>query len=296
LRKYIEIEAKNMEQIKEKMHEARLQRIGLQNKVETKSLENQKILPSVHKLTWLTSGIALGGILVTIVWLISAGDDSNRQEVASSILEQRNQLVGLPPQSTATEVVREDLVYLTEQVRTLTASVADLKNTLLGINTETDSIASLGNERERNGFQQKGKTSDTMPVLEMLPAPAAGMVDVATPENTDVGKLNDKTNDAVSASKENVSTATNILKRENVRDSGSWAVNIASLPQKEKAVFFVEMAQSKGIDAEFSQVTVKGKEYWRIYVSGFATAAEARTKADQIKEKLDLKDVWVAKR
>lgn len=285
-----------MEQIKQKMHEARLQRIGLQNKVETKSLENQKILPSVHKLTWLTSGIALGGILVTIVWLISADDDSNRQEVASSFPEQRNQLVGLPPQSTATEVVREDLVYLTEQVRTLAASVADLKNTLLGINTETDSIASLGNERARNGFQQKGKTSDTMPVLEMLPAPAAGMVDVTTQEKTDVGKLNDKTNDAVSASKEDVSTATNILKRENDTDSGSWAVNIASLPQKEKAVFFVEMAQSKGIDAEFSQVTVKGKEYWRIYVSGFATAAEARTKADQIKEKLDLKDVWVAKR
>jgi hypothetical protein len=43
-------------------------------------------------------------------------------------------------------------------------------------------------------------------------------------------------------------------------------------------------------------VTVRGKDYWRVHVPGFATAAEANAKASLIKAKLGLKDAWVAKR
>jgi len=45
----------------------------------------------------------------------------------------------------------------------------------------------------------------------------------------------------------------------------------------------------------FFPVTVKGHEYWRVYVPGFATAAEANTESRRIKEKLGLDNVWIAK-
>jgi hypothetical protein len=62
---------------------------------------------------------------------------------------------------------------------------------------------------------------------------------------------------------------------------------------KADAENFMENAESRGVTAGLYQVTVNGKFYWRVRVSGFATAAEAKTKTSLIKEKLGLKDVWV---
>ena len=58
----------------------------------------------------------------------------------------------------------------------------------------------------------------------------------------------------------------------------------------------MEDLASKGVTVGLYQVTVRGKDYWRVHVPGFATAAEANAKASLIKEKLGLKDAWVAKR
>lgn len=55
-------------------------------------------------------------------------------------------------------------------------------------------------------------------------------------------------------------------------------------------------AESRGVAAGMSQVTVKGKDYWRVHVAGFATAAEANGSAALIKQKLGLKNVWLVKR
>lgn len=285
-----------MERIMEKMHEARLQRNKLRNNAQTTPAEHLKFRTSNQNLTWLTGGVVLGALVATMIWLIGAGDDAKRQDVAGSIPEQGHQLVGLPMQSTSMEEMREGLVNLTEQVQTLTASFADLKNTLLDIRTESDSIASLGNVSEPNGFQKQVKIHNTAAVLETLPAPAAGMVDTGISEETDAGTTEGTTNSMVSTPIEHTPAFTKTQKRETDRDSGPWAINLASLPQKNKAEHFVEKAKSKGIDAELSQVTVRGKEYWRAHVSGFATAAEAKIKANEIKEKLGLKDVWVSKR
>ena len=59
---------------------------------------------------------------------------------------------------------------------------------------------------------------------------------------------------------------------------------------------YIEKAESRGVAAGLYQVTVKGKDYWRVHVPGFATAAEAKAKASLIKENLGIKDVWIAKR
>jgi cell division septation protein DedD len=284
-----------MERIMEKMHEARLQRNKLRNNAQTTPPEHLKFRTSNQNLSWLTGGVVLGALVVTMIWLIGGGDDAKRQDVAVSIPEQRHQLIGLPVQSTSMEDMMEGLVNLTEQVQTLTASFADLKNTLLDIRTESDSVASLSNESESNGFQEQVKMHNTAAVLETLPTPAAGVVDAGISEETDAGMTGGTNNSMVAAPIEHTPAFTKTQKRETDRDDGPWVINLASLPQKNKAERFVEKARSKGIDAELSQVTVRGKEYWRAHVSGFATAAEANIKANEIKEKLGLKDAWIAK-
>ncbi len=75
-----------------------------------------------------------------------------------------------------------------------------------------------------------------------------------------------------------------------------WVVNLVSLSNKADADRFAARAKSKGIQAELFAVTVKGKQYWRVHASGFSTAAEAKSQANVIKEKLGLQDVWITKR
>jgi hypothetical protein len=47
---------------------------------------------------------------------------------------------------------------------------------------------------------------------------------------------------------------------------------------------------------ELHRVTVKGREFWRVRVTGFATAKEARSDGELTQKKLGLKDVWIFKR
>ncbi|MGB5260202.1 MAG: SPOR domain-containing protein [Gammaproteobacteria bacterium] len=75
-----------------------------------------------------------------------------------------------------------------------------------------------------------------------------------------------------------------------------WVIYLASYRREDEAVQFIAKAQSRGVSAKTYAVTVRGNEYWRVYVPGFATANQAKTNASQIKEKLALDDYWIAKR
>jgi len=82
----------------------------------------------------------------------------------------------------------------------------------------------------------------------------------------------------------------------NVGTGGPWVINLASLTRKADADRFEEKARSMDIKTEQQLVTIKGHQYWRVQITGFATAKEARTKVDEVQEKLGLKDVWILKR
>ncbi len=82
----------------------------------------------------------------------------------------------------------------------------------------------------------------------------------------------------------------------NIGAKSLWSVNLVSLPNKADADRFSARARSKDIQTEWYAVTVKGRQYWRVHVSGISTAAEAKSQANVIKEKLGLKDVWITKR
>ena len=344
-----------MDWVKEKMQHARLQRDQIQTQGAFTDSDNglrrdsyaatnrlSGFFSVTHKLPWLAAGMALGGVIVIMLWksgLVGVNNSSMANGIPGGMTEQQRSFVELSSQlsTTDTKGLRNDIALLTEQVQALTISVSDLKIKLQGINAVADSIAALGNELASGASQQLGAVSDTVtqleslpppvsdtvtqlealpsPVadtvtqlealpspatgtvtrLETLPSPAAGSGNVSSSIVKDAGKSGDASKTPLAAVNAITPAAQGIQQQEPITANGPWVINLVSIPHKIDAERYMEKAQSKGVAAGLYQVTVKGTDYWRVQVSGFSSAAEAKSEAKQIKEKLGLKDVWVAK-
>ena len=79
-------------------------------------------------------------------------------------------------------------------------------------------------------------------------------------------------------------------------DGGPWVINLISSRERAYVTRYAARAQAKGISTEIINAEVKGREYWRLQVTGFKTMAEAKYFAEPIKEELGLRDVWIFKR
>ena len=177
--------------------------------------------------------------------------------------------------------------------------------------------------------QQQASTTDEESVIEMIETiepTAAGKSDTRTIANTGEGNLTVEAASKPEAEENDASVSETLtvattapaesvvdttVKHEvsekdvpdpdkqdsvNVSAGSPWVINLVSLSNKADADQFAARARSKDLPVERYAVTVKGKQYWRVHVSGFSTAEEARSQADAVKEKLGLKDVWITKR
>jgi len=79
-------------------------------------------------------------------------------------------------------------------------------------------------------------------------------------------------------------------------DGGPWVINLISSREKAYVTRYAARAQAKGISTEIINAEVKGREYWRLQVTGFKTMDEAKYFSEPIKEELGIKDVWIFKR
>jgi hypothetical protein len=75
-----------------------------------------------------------------------------------------------------------------------------------------------------------------------------------------------------------------------------WVINIASSQDKAGADRVAEMARSRDFPTDVQQVTVKGKPFWRVQLTGFSTKEEAGATAEIAAQTLGLKDYWLMKR
>ncbi len=75
--------------------------------------------------------------------------------------------------------------------------------------------------------------------------------------------------------------------------SGPWIINLLSSRKKQDTDRLAEIAATHGIPVVQNRAIVKGKEYWRLQVTGFGNATEAKNYAIPIKKKLGIKDVWI---
>lgn len=294
-----------MDWVKKKMYQARLQRTRLQENAQAAAPENRlacnsgdatrrfaRFLPVPQGLSWFSAGMALGSMIVALVWwtqLADVGDD-----VAVRMPGQHRQLAMLPPQND-TDAIRDDIVQLTEQVQALAASVSELNARLPDARTEADTLAGSGIAPGSAVSRQQVAAPDTVSVLEALPPPAAGLSNDSSSKGELLNAPGDTSGATLLAATEPPAAA-RVRPQLATGGDGPWVINLVSLPHKSDAEAFVAKAESRGVAAGMSQVTVKGKDYWRVHVAGFATAAEANGSAALIKQKLGLKNVWLVKR
>jgi len=76
-------------------------------------------------------------------------------------------------------------------------------------------------------------------------------------------------------------------------NTGPWIINLLSSRNKRDTDRLAEIAAGQGIPVVQSRAIVKGKEYWRLQVTGFRNATEAKDYAIPVKKKLGIKDVWI---
>ncbi len=239
----------------------------------------------IHKLSWLAGGMAFVSLIIFIVWQFELVDTS---KLHRSLVELSSQF-----STTDTEGLREDIDLLTEQVQMLTTSVSDLKIKVVRMSAATNSGTTLGNVLASDVSLEQGAVSGIATQIETLPAPTAGIPNGSDTGGKDTDKSGDTINSPLVATNRITPTAPGTQTQETITNKGPWVINLASFLNKADAENFMENAESKGVTAGLYQVTVNGKFYWRVRVSGFATAAEAKTKTSLIKEKLGLKGVWV---
>ena len=72
-------------------------------------------------------------------------------------------------------------------------------------------------------------------------------------------------------------------------------INLASFPDQAAVERFMQEAADKGIETDKRRVSIKGKQYWRAQVTGFASSADALAGSAGIKQTLGLQDVWIAR-
>jgi hypothetical protein len=74
---------------------------------------------------------------------------------------------------------------------------------------------------------------------------------------------------------------------------GPWVINLLSSRNQDAVNRFSANARAKDIPVTQTMAQVKGTQYWRAQLTGFATADEAKSYAETVKSQLGLKEVWI---
>jgi len=255
-----------MDWVKEKMYQARLDRIQIQEQsdVPVHQLEKNKnstinrlaqSYNSSQKLVWLVTGLVSGVIIVIVMWwanLIDLGGGAGIDRLQSRVSAQAQQPI--EPQE--------------------------------GYINRKDKAEVRGDEN----------LTDTVSGIEILPPPAAGKANPGTLAKMDTNKSYIATSSDLQTKSMLPTLDVKTQPQESNKGSGTWVINLVSLQQKADAEHFVANANSMGVAAEINQATVRGKKFWRVQVPGYSSANDARTMASQIQSKLGLKDVWIVQR
>ncbi len=128
---------------------------------------------------------------------------------------------------------------------------------------------------------------------ETADAPASGSDSTATLQTRDSGQANASGGDSTDAAKSGTENEAGKTELTTSTGSGPWIINLLSSRKKLDTDRLARIAESHSIPVVQSRAIVKGKEYWRLQVTGFNTASEAKNYAIPVKQKLGIKDVWI---
>jgi hypothetical protein len=230
---------------------------------------------------------------------------------------------GLSVLAAETERLTEKIAGLNAHLNMLSDSATYLESKLIRAHVITDNIIQSEKILAALAPREQTSASETKNALDMLPPPAAGKPDFATTSDSfahtspaiALKPATSTPQKAATGVVDNVGTAKSAhrtfdgpvpttseyhesdgQRRAGADNTGPWLINLASLPSQSDAERFMQRARSRDIDTQQQKVTVKGKKYWRVQITGFSTAADARAYAGTVKEMLGLKDVWIMTR
>jgi len=224
---------------------------------------------------WFWGAITVIAITITIfTWWAVSVDSTGGIGMSALEVDLSNDIsvpAELQTRVSSNNELRESLEFLNGRVDKLAESIARLEEKLLRVHTLVDSITASTASTASGAAESKAAVSKNV-----------------QQSATVVTKEPDATADQDFISGEQGLAGAD--------DRGTWVINLASLPNKAAADRFAESAQSKGIQTEQTRVSVKGREYWRIQLTNFPTAKEAKSYAGSVKEKLGLKEIWISRR
>ena len=298
-----------MERIKQKLDEARKQREQIQNGYTTpaESVGHQelnafmseknrtKALKGNH--SWLLLGTAAIILLVVITWWSVSSND--RDEIRLSDIE------GFEPQqtsaagSTAVERMDMKIAALVDRVDSLTESITKLETKLISTHLTTDAIITAKETQPSLTNTKQQTLAKAEHTLETIPPSASGNTDKETgtakaPRLSSGGTTSESP--VTPSTKEHQPLLINDEPDIKMSKDGPWVINLVSTSRKADADRLTTKALSKDIPTEQQQIMVKGTQYWRVQITGFPTAEDARAYAETAKQLLGLKDAWIMKR
>jgi len=228
--------------------------------------------------------------------LVSLDEDPEKKSITANITGQWRSSENSPPESSVPEAPAEGSVQAANQEPPLNTPVPDPSVEQRPGDTVSDTLTAREHALATDAILPPETASIIDPVLAALPIKAAseGDTGIADTVDSDQGSVSDS--EPPGMANEQTAVMTGYQPRETDTGGGPWVIYLASLRREGGAMKFITMLQSRGVNATSHTVTVRGHEYWRVYVPGFANAAEANTEARHIKEKLGLDKVWIAKR
>lgn len=218
-------------------------------------------------------GVAVAFTLVMVVWLIELGQEPS--QTTSDFLVRTEQQI--TTSSTPVAHVTGDTVH---DLGTLPLPAA-------GIPRGDASVETMAKQT------YEAETSDTQEIHVISAAPTKASVSLPKRSNTTPKLPKSTTLGTSNVEGGQLSAPEDSHTAASADNDGKWVINLVSLSRKVDADRFTEKARSKDIETKQQQVTVKGKQYWRVQIVGFSTVGEAKVYAVIAKEKLGLKDVWI---
>jgi septal ring factor EnvC (AmiA/AmiB activator) len=297
-----------MERIKQKMDEARKQRENIQqgyySSADAVAGRHSYILEkggttnprgTKTRLFLLVAAVIIA-LAIFIWWHIT----SNEQRIERfSDLENQESRQTIEAVSATVEKMNNKIALLATQMDALSTSISQLDAKLINTQITMDAFVAANTRPAISGNKKQDTIIEAGKELDILASNASG----SSGTETSVAKSSRSSSAQVAAESYAAPVRPDdqhVIEHEQpaaeARKKGPWVVNLASTPSKVEADRLAQKALSKNIQTELQPTTVNGTKYWRVQVTGFPTADDARAHAEIAKKHLGIKDAWIMKR
>lgn len=203
--------------------------------------------------------------LILVVMLASSGDDSNNKADAEAQMGE----------NFAPSVPQKDYVQVLRKLDEKAVELEERRREVESLRREVESLRMRLEQAQRPARVAPAPSHTAAPTHAVAPAPTSMPAPITSADVT-----------APAAAKAPPAPAA----------SGDWMVNILSTSSREAALTRQAQFTADGYATEISEVTINGKRWYRLGMTGLASEAEARERKALLAGKYGIKDAWVRKR